>query len=38
MNSAIKRVSVNELPNLRLPKFHEVDCLESSLDMESFFG
>ena len=36
MSVEVKRASLEEIPNLRLPKFHEVDCLETDLDMEVF--
>ena len=36
MSVEVKRASSEEIPNLRLPEFHEVDCLETDLDMEVF--
>ena len=36
MSVEVKRASLEEIPNLRLPEFHEVDCLETDLDMEVF--
>ena len=36
MSVEVKRASSEEIPNLRLPEFREVDCLETDLDMEVF--